>query len=51
MGRAESYGTVALLHALIHRSAWNRNSANFAFTEFYEVHDTVKGCIKPPQTV
>jgi len=26
-----------LTEALIHRSAWNRNSANFAFTEFYEV--------------
>jgi len=23
--------------ALIHPSAWNRNSANFAFIEFYEV--------------
>jgi hypothetical protein len=32
---------VGLIHALIHRSAWNRNSANFAanfaFIEFYEV--------------
>src|SRR5215207_1407688 len=27
----------ALLSALIHRSAWNRNSANFAITEFSEV--------------
>jgi hypothetical protein len=26
-----------LLLALIHRSAWNRISANFAITEFYEV--------------
>ena len=26
-----------LLHALIHRSAWNRNSANFAFPAFSEV--------------
>jgi hypothetical protein len=26
-----------LLFALIHRSAWNRYSANFAFTAFYEV--------------
>jgi hypothetical protein len=25
--------------------------ANFVVTEFYEVHDTVKGRIKPPQTV
>jgi hypothetical protein len=25
---------------LIDRSAWNRNSANFAFTEFYEVGGT-----------
>ena len=24
----------ALLHALIHRSAWKLNSRNFAFTEF-----------------
>jgi hypothetical protein len=30
-------GTPALLLALIRRSAWNRNSANFAFTEFLEV--------------
>ena len=28
----------ALLLALIHRSAWKGNSANFAFTEFSEVH-------------
>ena len=27
----------ALLHALIHRSAWKVNSANFVMTEFYEV--------------
>ena len=27
-----------LLYALIHRSAWNRNSANFAITGFSEVH-------------
>jgi hypothetical protein len=27
----------AFLFALIHRSAWNRNSANFGLTEFYEV--------------
>jgi len=27
----------ALSLALIHRSAWNRNSANFALTEFCEV--------------
>src|SRR5918995_5114191 len=27
----------ALLYALIHRSAWNRNSANFAFWGFSEV--------------
>jgi hypothetical protein len=27
----------ALLLALIHPSAWNRNSANFAITEFSEV--------------
>jgi hypothetical protein len=25
---------LALLLTLIHRSAWNRNSANFAYTEF-----------------
>jgi hypothetical protein len=25
------------LPSLIHRSAWKRNSANFALTEFYEV--------------
>jgi hypothetical protein len=27
--------------ALIHRSAWNRNSANFAFTEFSEVRNSL----------
>jgi hypothetical protein len=31
------YYAPALPYALIHRSAWNRNSANFAFIEFYEV--------------
>jgi hypothetical protein len=30
-------GHPALVLALIHRSAWNKNSANFAITEFYEV--------------
>ena len=30
----------ALLFALIHRSAWKRNSRNFALTEFYEVRLT-----------
>jgi hypothetical protein len=42
VGRAESYGTVALLHALIHRSAWKRNSANFAITEFSEVGSEIR---------
>jgi len=27
-----------LPYSLIHRSAWNRNSANFAYPEFSEVH-------------
>jgi hypothetical protein len=29
--------TAALLFALIHRSAWNKNSANFVFWGFSEV--------------
>jgi hypothetical protein len=32
----------ALPFALIHRSAWNRNSANFAITEFSEVGSEVR---------
>jgi hypothetical protein len=28
----------AVPHTLIHPSAWNRNSANFAFWGFSEVH-------------
>jgi hypothetical protein len=35
-GRAGLTGAPALLFALIHPSAWNRNSANFAITEFSE---------------
>jgi len=31
-------GAPALLLALIHRSAWNRNSTKFAGKEFSEVH-------------
>ena len=30
-------GSCEASHSSIHRSAWNRNSANFAFTEFSEV--------------
>ena len=30
-------GAPAFLLALIHRSAWKKNSANFAVTEFGEV--------------
>ena len=30
--------TLPAIFALIHRSAWNRISANFALTEFSEVH-------------
>jgi hypothetical protein len=40
--------TPALLRALIHRSAWNRISANFAFTEFSEVGFTPSLPPKPP---
>jgi hypothetical protein len=29
-----SFGAPALLRALIHRSAWKANSANFGFTAF-----------------
>jgi hypothetical protein len=36
-------GAPALLHALIHPSAWKGNSANFALTEFYEV-SSAWGC-------
>jgi len=32
-----------LLHSLIHPSAWNRNSANFAVTEFSEVRLCASG--------
>src|SRR5215217_9303555 len=38
--------------SLIHRSAWNWNSANFAFTEFYEVRQesfkssSFRGCAR-----
>jgi len=30
----------SITEALIHRSAWNRNSANFALTEFWEVRSS-----------
>jgi hypothetical protein len=30
----------ALFLTLIHRSAWNKNSANFAFWGFYEVRES-----------
>jgi hypothetical protein len=33
----------ALLSSLIHRSAWNRISANFALTEFFEVAHRASG--------
>jgi hypothetical protein len=36
--RRSRFHTLVLLFAPIHRSAWNRNSANFAITEFSEVH-------------
>jgi hypothetical protein len=36
-GRVASYEAVALLLALIHRSAWKGYSQNFRFTEFSEV--------------
>ena len=35
----------ALLLALIHPSAWNRNSWKFAFTEFCEVRDTCRAVL------
>jgi hypothetical protein len=36
--------------ASIHRSAWNKNSANFAFWGFSEVRKDYSygGCIDPP---
>ena len=34
MRRVESYGTAALPHALIQRSAWNGYSANFVLLDF-----------------
>src|SRR5215203_4558821 len=43
----------ALLFALIHRSAWNRNSANFAFWGFSEVRARllmVAPCIRGRRT-
>ena len=30
-------GSCEASHSSIHPSAWNKNSANFAFTKFYEV--------------
>jgi hypothetical protein len=33
-------GAPALLLALIHRSTWNKNSANFVMTEFSEIPDS-----------
>jgi hypothetical protein len=32
---------------LIHRSTWKGNSANFAFTEFYEVRTRKSGAFVP----
>ena len=37
LGRGRGVAAPALLHALIHPSAWNRYSANFAFWAFSEV--------------
>jgi hypothetical protein len=36
-GKGWGVAASALLHAPIHRSAWNRNSANFALPEFREL--------------
>jgi hypothetical protein len=41
---SESSATSALLLSLIHRSAWNGHSANFAFKEFSEVR-TILGAV------
>jgi hypothetical protein len=38
--RGESYGAASLSFALIHPTAWNRNSANFACKEFSEIRYT-----------
>src|ERR671910_2915261 len=46
LSRAGASAASALLLALIHKSAWNRNSANFAITEFSEV-----GLPVPPWSV
>ena len=41
-------GSLAFLLALIHPSAWNWNSANFALTEFSEI-DVYVGCSRRSQ--
>jgi hypothetical protein len=41
----------ALLHALIHRTSWNKNSANFVMTEFSEVRVSRRARIRLPDRI